>query len=146
MAPMPQTDDILSAAARAFLAAPHFASVATTDVDGAPRQAVVWYRLLPDGRILLNGRLPRRWCANLLRDPRVSISVVDADSGYRWLGMTGIVDEVVQDLEPARDDIVALAHRYHPEGPSETMIARFRSEPRISYRVRVTGAHDHLED
>ncbi len=143
---MPQTDDILSAAARAFLAAPHFASVATTDDDGAPRQTVIWYRLQPDGRILLNGRLPRRWCANLLRDPRVSIAVVDARDAYRWLGLTGVVDEVVQDPEPARDDIVALAHRYHPEGPSETLIAQFRSEPRITYRVRITGVHAHLED
>jgi PPOX class probable F420-dependent enzyme len=143
---MPKTTDILSAAARAFLAAPRFASVATTDDDGAPRQAVVWYRLLPDGRILLNGRLPRRWCTNLLRDPRVSIAVMDRETGYRWLGLTGVADEVVQDLEPARDDIVALAHRYHPEGPDETMIARFRTEPRITYRVRITGVHDHLED
>ena len=114
---MLKTIDTLSANARAFLEAPRFALVATTDDDGTPRQAVVWYRLLPDGQILLNGRLPRRWCANLLRDPRVSIAVVDADSGYRWLGLTGVVDEVVQDLEPARNDIVALAHRYHPEGP-----------------------------
>lgn len=146
MAPMLETIDILSADARAFLEAPRFASVATTDDDGTPRQALVWYRLLPDGRILLNGRLPRRWCANLLRDPRVSIAVVDAESGYRWLGLTGVADEVVQDLEPARNDIVALAHRYHPEGPDEGMVARFRSEPRITYRVRITGVHDHLED
>lgn len=146
MAPMPQTSTALSQTVRAFLAAPHFASVATTDEDGAPRQAVTWYRLLPDDRILLNGRLPRRWCANLLRDPRVAISVVDADDGYRWLGLTGIVDEVVEDVGRARDDIVALAHRYHPEGPDEAMIARFRSEPRISYLVRVTGVYDHLED
>ena len=143
---MPKTTDILSADARAFLEAPSFASVATTDDDGTPRQALVWYRLLPDGRILLNGRLPRRWCANLLRDPRVSIAVVDAEDGYRWLGLTGVADEVVQDLEPARDDIVALAHRYHPEGPDEGMVARFRTEPRITYRVRITGIHDHLED
>ena len=43
-------------------------------------------------------------------------------------------------------DIVELAHRYHPEGPSESLIAEFRSQPRISYLVRITGAHDHLED
>ena len=146
MVPMPLAADPLSAAARAFLEAPRFASVATIDDDGAPRQTVVWYRLLADGRILLNGRLPRRWCANLLRDPRVAISWLDAADGYRWLGITGVADEVVQDLGPARDDIVALAHRYHPEGPGEALIATFRAEPRISYLVRVTGAYEHLED
>ena len=146
MAPMPHSSATLSDAARVFLDAARFATVATTDADGAPRQAVVWYRLQPDGRILLNGRLPRRWCANLLREPRVAISVIDADSGYRWLGLTGFVDEVVDDLEPARDHIVELAHRYHPEGPDEALIATFRTQPRITYLVRVTGVYDHLED
>ena len=49
-------------------------------------------------------------------------------------------------MERAREDIVALAHRYHPEGPSESLIAAFRSQPRVSFLVRVTGVHDHLED
>ncbi len=146
MAPMPRSSDTLSAAACAFLDAVRFASVATTDDDGAPRQTVVWYRLQGDGRILLNGRLPRRWCANLLRDPRVAISVIDAADGYRWLGITGVVDQVVDDLGPARDHIVELAHRYHPEGPDEALIAEFRTQQRITYLVRVTGVHDHLED
>jgi PPOX class probable F420-dependent enzyme len=146
MAPMPSSSDTLSAVARAFLDAPRFATVATTDDDGAPRQTVIWYRLEADGRILINGRHPRRWCANLLRDPRVAISVVDAGDGYNWLGITGVVDEVIGDLGPARDHIVELAHRYHPEGPDDALIAAFRTQPRITYLVRVTGVHDHLED
>lgn len=145
MAPMPQSPATLSDAARAFLGAARFASVATTDPDGAPRQTVVWYRLQPDGRLLLNGRLPRRWCTNLMRDPRVGLSVIDNADGHRWLGLTGIVDEVIEDTDRARDDIVALAHRYHPEGPDEALIAEFRSQPRITYLVRVTGVYDHME-
>ena len=146
MGHMPHSSETLSGAARAFLDAARFATVATSDDDGAPRQTVIWYRLQPDGRILLNGRLPRRWCANLLRDPRVAISVVDAADGYRWLGITGVVDEVVDDLGPARDHIVELAYRYHPEGPDAAQIAAFRTQPRITYLVRVTGVYDHLED
>ena len=146
MAPMPYSTDTLSGAALAFLDAPRFATVATTDDDGAPRQTVIWYRIEADGRILLNGRHPRRWCENLLRDPRVAISVVDSEDGYHWLGITGVVDEVIEDLGPARDHIVELAHRYHPEGPDETLITAFRTQPRITYLVRVTGVHDHLED
>ena len=56
------------------------------------------------------------------------------------------MDEVVDDLERARDDIVALAHRYHPEGPDASLIAAFRTQPRVTFLVRVTGVHDHLED
>ena len=140
------TTAILSDAVRAFLDQPHVTSVATTDDDGQPRQAVVWYRLEPDGRILINSRTPRRWCANLVRDPRVAFSVIDAEDGYRWVGLTGLVEEVVDDVERSRNDIVALAYRYRPEGPTAAAIAAFRSQPRVTFLVRITGVHDHLED
>lgn len=130
--------------ARRFLEPPLVASVATVDPGGAPRQTVAWYRLEPDGRLLLNSRRGRRWCENLLRDSGVAISVIDPADGYRWLGLTGVVDEVVEDVEQARDDIVALAHRYHGGRPSETLVAQFRSQPRVSFLVRITGVHDHL--
>ncbi len=143
---MPTSSTSLSDAARDFLGGLHVATIATIDEDGAPRQAVAWYRLEPDGRVLLNSRTPRRWCLNLLRDPRVALSVIDGTDGYRWLGLTGLVDEVVQDVDRARDDIVALAHRYHPEGPSAESIATFRRQPRVSFLVRIIGVHDHLED
>ena len=146
MAPMPTTADVLTPDQRAFLERPHVASVASTDDDGTPRQAVAWYRLDPDDRILLNSRTPRRWCANLVRDPRVALSVIDPADPYRWLGVTGLVDEVIEDVDRARDDIVALAHRYHPEGPTASSIAAFRRQPRVSFLVRITGIHDHLED
>jgi len=45
-----------------------------------------------------------------------------------------------------REDIVALANRYHPEGPSEESIATFRTQPRVTFLVRITSVHDHLED
>jgi PPOX class probable F420-dependent enzyme len=141
---MPTAD--LSPAALAFLRGPHFMSVASIDADGAPRQAVVWYDLLPDGRILLNSRTPRRWCSNLAERPTVALSVIDGGDGYRWLGLTGVVEEVIAEVDRAREDIVALAHRYHPEGPKAEQIAAFRSQPRVTFLVRITGVHDHLED
>jgi PPOX class probable F420-dependent enzyme len=135
----------LPVAVRDFLAAPRVASIATIDPDGAPRQTVAWYRLEDDGRILLNSRTPRRWCTNLLRDPRLALSVLD-DDPYRWLGLTGLVDEVIDEVERARDDIVALAYRYAgPEGPDPETIATFRTQPRVTFLVRVTGIHDHTE-
>jgi hypothetical protein len=142
---MPTPEPVLSPAFRAFLDAPHFASVASVDPDGGPRQAVAWYRLEPDLRILLNSRTPRRWCLNLMQRRHVALSVIDGADGYRWLGLTGEVEEVIEaDVERARDDIVALAHRYHPEGPSASLIAAFRAQPRVSFLVRITGIHDHL--
>ena len=141
---MPTTD--LTPAALAFLSAPLFASIASIDPDGTPRQAVAWYAVEPDGRILINSRTPRRWCLNMLERPNVAISIVDNEDGYRWLGLTGVVDEVIEDVGRAREDIVALANRYHPEGPEASLITGFRSQPRVTFLVRITGVHDHLED
>ena len=143
---MPKSSVGLTAAQAAFLGGLNFVSVASLDPDGAPRQAVAWYRLLVDGRILLNSRTPRRWCANLVRDPRVALSIPDVADGYRWLGITGVVDEVITDLARTRDDIVGLAHRYHPEGVDPAQEAAFRGQQRVTFLVRVTGVHDHLED
>ena len=142
---MPAQPDPITPAIRAFIESPRFATLATVDPDGAARQAVVWYAVKPDGRILLNGRTPRLWCANLVRDRRISISIIDQADGYRWVGLTGVVEEVIDEVGQARDDIVAIAHRYHPEGPTPGLIAAFRSQPRISFLVRVTAVHDHLD-
>ncbi len=136
----------LSVAVRGFLAALNVASVATLDADGSPRHTVIWFRLDPDDRILLNGRFPRRWCANLVRDPRVALSIIDGADPYRWIGIVGVVDEVIDAVEPARDDIVALAHRYHPDGPDPDSIAAFRTQPRVSFLIRPTSVYEHLED
>jgi PPOX class probable F420-dependent enzyme len=130
---------------RAFLEQPLFAALATIDPDGAPRQAVIWYRLEDDGRILINSRAGRRWPGNLQRDGRVSLAVMAPD-GYTWLGLTGRVDEIDDVVERAREDIVALAHRYYPKGPTAASIATFRSQPRITFRIAIDGIHDHLED
>ncbi len=133
----------LTARVRAFLEAPRYATIATTGADGEPHQAVVWYRLDPDGRILLNSRAPRRWPADLLRDGRVSISVIDEKDGLRWVGLGGVVETVVDDVPTARRDIVDLAHRY--DGP-DADVAEFLTQQRISFRVRIERVHDHLED
>lgn len=143
---MPDTATPLPDHVRVFLERPFSASVATIDPDGAPRQSVAWFRLEPDDRILLNSRTPRRWPANLRRDPRLAISVIDPADPYRWVGLTARIDEVVVDVARAREDIVALARRYHPEGPSASLVAAFRSQERITFLARVTGLHDHLEE
>jgi PPOX class probable F420-dependent enzyme len=129
---------------RAFLDEPHFASLGTIGIDGAPHQAVIWYRLDPDGRVMINSREGRRWPADLKRDPRLSLAVFWGQDPNRWVGITGLVDEVVEDLERARDHIVALAHRY--DDASASSIATFRSQPRVSFLIRILGIHDHLED
>jgi PPOX class probable F420-dependent enzyme len=135
----------LTGAQRAFLDRRLFAALATVDPDGGPRQAIVWYRLEPDGRILINSRAGRRWPANLQRDGRASLAITDLDDPERWLGISGRVESVDDDLERARDDIVALAYRYRAT-PTAESIATFRSQSRITFRIAIDAIHDHLED
>lgn len=144
--PSPTSPALLEPRLRAFLDRPLDASLATIDPDGAPRQAVIWLRLEDDGRILVNSLAGRRWPANLERDGRVSIAIIDPDGDDSWLGLTGRVDTIDKDLERAREDIVALAHRYHPDGPTASLLATFRAQSRITFRLAIDGVHDHLED
>ena len=128
---------------RRFLEAPHVASVGTTGADGEPHQAIAWYRLDPDDRVLLNSRYPRRWPADLQRDPRVSLAVLDGQDSMRWVGITGVVETVIDDLEQARDDICALAVRY--DDADAASLGAFRTQARISFRIRIVAIHDHLD-
>ena len=129
---------------RGFLEEPNYATLATIGEDGTPHQAVIWYRLDPDDRILVNSRSPRRWPRELQRDGRGSLAVTDIGDPMRWVGLQAVVETVVDDIPAAQDDIVALAVRYGDAG--EETVARFRSQPRISFRLRIVGVHDHLEE
>ena len=134
----------LSDRVRAFLQAPNVLTIGATGADGAPHQAVAWFRLDPDDRILLNSRYPRRWPADLQRDPRISLAVQDAADPMRWVGLSGVVETIVDDVAAAREDICALAVRYDDAAPER--LADFRTQPRISFRIRISTFHDHLGD
>ena len=135
----------LPARIRAFLETPRFASIGTIDPDGMPRQSVVWY-LLEGDTLVINSKVGRRWPANLRRDRRIALSVIDIQDGYSWIGLTGSVD-VVEDPDQALADISAMARRYYPDDPgyADDLIARrFRTQRRISFRIHVNDVHDHL--
>ena len=128
----------------AFLAGRLYPVLGTSGPDGEPHQAVIWYRLEPDGRILINSRSPRRWPADLRRDGRASLAFTDLGDPFNWVGIQAVVEEVIDDVARARDDIVELAVRY--DEADDDSVARFRSQDRISFRLRIVAVHDHLED
>jgi PPOX class probable F420-dependent enzyme len=130
---------------RAFLDDERYATIATTDPDGTPRQAAVWYTVEGD-EIVINSALGRRWPSNLLRDQRISFAVIDAADGYRWVGLNGTV-VAVTDRETAQADIAGMANRYPEEEPGdrERTIDRFEREDRVSFRITPTAIHDHLD-
>ena len=124
----------LTPEARAFLAATRFAVVGTVNPDGGPHSAVVWYRL-DDDEVVINSAVGRRWPANLVRDPRVDLTVAD---GYRFVQLRGRVS-IVDDQPTAQADIAEMARRYHADEPedAEALIRnRFTRQRRISFRLR----------
>jgi PPOX class probable F420-dependent enzyme len=141
-----RTSSPLSEEIRRFLDADRFATIATTDEDGAPRQAVIWYTLDGDA-LVINSAVGRRWPANLVRDPRVALAIPDETDGYRWVGVVGRA-EAVEDQPTAQADIAAMARRYHADDPDEAerMIRdRFERQTRISFRITIDAVHVHLD-
>ena len=146
-APTPApTAEPLPEPVRSFLAEPNFATIATVGADGTPNQAVIWYRLEGD-RIVVNSAIGRRWPANLLRDPRISVAIVDRHDGLRWVGFTSAA-EAIRDQPTAQADIAEMARRYHADDPEEgerIIRDRFQRQERISFRIAIGAVHDHLD-
>lgn len=131
----------LTDAVRGFLRAPRIATIATAGAAGAPHQAAIWYRLEPDDRILVNSVAGRRWPRELEARGSCSLAVIDEADRYRWLALDATLDDVDRSAA-AREDIVALSVHY--DDFSETGAADFRSQDRVSYRLRITAVHAEL--
>jgi PPOX class probable F420-dependent enzyme len=96
---------------------PNFAHLATVMRDGSPHIVPVW--IARDGeRIVLVKEEGSVGLRNVVRDPRVSISVVDRANPYRRVHVRGQASAVERG-EPAVDWLHRLSLRYmgreHPE-------------------------------
>ena len=91
----------------------------------------------------MNSRTGRRWPSELQGDRRCALAVTDRNDPYTWVGVQAEVEAIDDEIERARDDIVALSVHYGEF--SDEGAARFRSQPRVSFRLRIVGFHDHLD-
>ncbi len=120
--------------AREFLGEKRFAVLATINKDGTAQQTVMWYELQGD-EIMMNtarGRLKDR---NLDRDPRISICVED---GQRFVTLRGTVT-LNDEQEVAQADIARLAVRYNGAERAQDSLPTFRSQHRITLRMKIEG-------
>jgi hypothetical protein len=92
----------------------------------------------------VNSREGRRWPANLRKDDRVAMAVMDETKPTRWVGATGRLDEIVDDQSVAQRDIEELARRYDPPQEADPAIAEFRTQRRVSFRILLRDIHLHL--
>ena len=121
---------------RAFLEAPRFGALGTVDPDGSPHLTVMWY-LVDGDEILFNTARERRKPSNLVRDPRVSLLVLD---GYEFVRVSGVARETATGDE-ALADIHRLAVRYDGEASAARAVERFRTQERVTYRFKIRNVY-----
>lgn len=99
----------LSEKAKALLARPVIATVATVAPDGSPQVTPVWIESDGDDLVIntAQGRVKER---NLERDPRVAVSVIDPDDPYNVVVAVGKV--AAMETEGADAHIDKLAKKY----------------------------------
>ena len=120
----PQIDELLRRANPAV--------VATVRPDGSPHSVATWY--LWDGqRILLNMDESRARLGFLRHEPRVSLTVLDAESWYSQVNLDGRVAELVDDERLEDIDRLALHYTGRP--------CRDREHRRVSAWVEVERWH-----
>lgn len=121
----------LPPAARRFLEIPgRYAVIATLGADGSPHQAVIWYGIDEQG-LLINSRVGRRWPTDLMRDPRVSLTVDDSDAPSGREAFVAVQARAVPVATGAQAmaDIQMLARRYGQ--PTD----RWEGQERITFRL-----------
>ena len=82
---------MLNDKAKALLDKPkQFATISTIEPDGRPQSSVVWY--VRDGDdVLVSTVADRRKHKNMVRDPRVTLLVYDAENPYEYVEIRGRV-------------------------------------------------------
>ena len=126
--------DVLSEKARALIARPVLASLATLNPDGSPQITPLWVDLDGDD-VVFNTAQGRKKARNLERDARVAVTVIDPDDQYNVVAFQGTVTDVTTDGADAHID--ALAKKYLGV---DTYPMRREGE----VRIRVTVRTDHI--
>lgn len=93
-----------------FLAKPNPAVVASVRPDGSPHSVPTWYDIEPSGLLLLNMDATRLRLSFIRREPRVSLTVLDAATWYTHVSLLGRIVQI--DDDPDLVDIDRLARRY----------------------------------
>ena len=122
--------DVLSAKARALIARPVLASLATLNPDGSPQITPLWVDLDSDD-VVFNTAQGRKKARNLERDSRVAVTVIDPDDQYNVVAFQGTVSDVT--TEGADAHIDAMAKKYLGV---DTYPMRREGEVRVRVTVR----------
>ena len=123
--------DALSSKARALLARPVLATLATVAADGSPQVTPLWIDVERD-ELTVNTARGRAKARNIERDRRVAVSVVDPDNAFNVVVARGTVVEMT--TEGADAHIDALAKKYLGV---DAYPMRQAGEVRLKIRIRI---------
>ena len=98
----------LSDEQRTFLEQPYYGTLTTVREDGSPHTTVVWVDVDDEG-VLFNTATGRAKPRHIERDPRVSLTVIDPENGYKWISVDGRAEMTT---EGANASIDKLAKKY----------------------------------
>jgi len=105
--------DRLSPGAVKLLQEKQIAHVATVMADGSPQVTPVWVDVDDDGsHVIINSRLETLKTQNGLREPRIALSVVDAENPYRVVQVRGTIVERRVAEEGGTQHIHKMAKKY----------------------------------
>jgi PPOX class probable F420-dependent enzyme len=114
--------------------AKNFAAMSTLMPDGQPQTQLMWVHA-DDEHLLINTEVGRQKFRNVVRDPRVTITVFDSENPYRYVEARGRVVST-EAGQAGRDDIDALSQKYMG-APYGNPIAT----ERVTLRIEVDRIH-----
>ncbi|MCU4184414.1 PPOX class F420-dependent oxidoreductase [Acidiferrimicrobium sp. IK] len=101
---------MLEDSVRSLAKGKNFAALTTLLPSGHPMTQVMWVDA-NDEHVLINTEVGRQKFANVRRDPRVTVTVIDAANPYHYVEVRGrVVDSVTGPV--AREHIDALSQKY----------------------------------
>ena len=103
------TPKIMSAEAQSLVRRPNIAHLATLRADGSPKMDPVWIELTDESTVTIATGQDSVKTRNVLRDPRIAISIVDIDNPYEELQLRGTC---VVEPDPTMATLDALSHKY----------------------------------
>lgn len=113
--------------------AKNFAALTTLMPDGHPQTQIMWVGA-NDEHVIINTQLDRQKYRNVLADPRVTVTVFDADNPYRYVEARGRVART-QDGAAAAASIDELSRKYtggdYGMGPTDRRVILFIDVERV---------------
>ena len=113
----------------------NYAVLATVNPDGGPQTSVIWVGRDDDGVLFTTvaGRVKHR---NMMRDPRVSITVIDSADPENYAELRGRVESITPDVGRRTD--TQLSWKYDGRDPAPERPGAVRVVVHIAV-AKVTG-------